>query len=85
VSFLGVLGYLQPEKPFHVCGVVNGRLILKLVNMCITNRTEHLAELAVLVLLVEKIRKLHSLYTSAAHWKFTGFVPHSKMEYRFIR
>ena len=65
-----------------MCGVTNGRLILKSVTACLTNLTEYLAELALLVLLVGKNRKQHSLKTSAGHWEFTGFVAQNKMDYR---
>jgi hypothetical protein len=45
---------------------------------------QYLAELALLVLLVEKIRKKHLLNTFAAHWEFTGFLPQSKLDYSFL-
>jgi len=59
--------------------------MLKLVTTCLTNRSQYLAELALLVLFVQKIRKKHSLNTSAAHWELTGFVLKSKLDYSFIR
>lgn len=58
---------------------------MKLVTMCLTNRTQYLAELALLVLFDEKIRKNHSLNKSAAQWELTGFVPQSKLDYNSIR